>query len=176
MLEDAIDSPNIKFKKTNLTAFIGVKNYLGNSRKYNVELLLTKRSLHCNITNEYYLAENSNEGIFYDADIKIKTVLFTTNILRQSKITDNFKIEYGLNLGYALHNKVQSIITDYNTGEVLESEGILDMEDFRILNLSTGYNFGFIYFVKNTAFSIRYSSLLGLLPVNGYSLGVTYKL
>ena len=39
MLEDAIDSPNIKFKKTNLTAFIGVKNYLGNSRKYNVELL-----------------------------------------------------------------------------------------------------------------------------------------
>lgn len=171
LLQDVFDSSSVELKKSNLTAFIGLKHYLGNSRKYNVELLLMKRSLHSNISTDYY-DENSS----IDVDIKIKTVIFTTNILRQSKITDNFKMEYGLNLGYALHNKVESIITDQNTGEFLENEGVLDMEDFRILNLSTGYNFGLIYFVNNIAFSIRYSSLFGLLPVNGYSLGFTYKL
>ena len=175
ILEDVLEANSIEFKQQNyLTAFIGFKQYLGIKRKYNVESLLTKRSLHFNIIDNYN-NELLNEDSFYNADIKIKSVIFTTNILRHSKITDNFKVEYGLNLGYALHNKVESIITDINTGDVLENEGFLDTRDL-ISNLSTGYNFGLIYFVNNTAFSIRYSSYLGLHLVNGYSLGFSHKL
>ena len=126
ILEDVLEASSFEFKQQNyLTAFIGFKHYLGIKRKYNVESLLTKRSLHLNIIDNYN-NELLNEDSFYDADIKIKSVIFTTNILRHSKITDNFKVEYGLNLGYALHNKVESIITDLNTGDVLENEGFLD--------------------------------------------------
>ena len=134
MLDEAFDSTSVELKNK-LTAFIGFKHYLGNKRKYNVELLLTKRTLHFNIRDTYY-NELSNEDSFYDADIKIKSVIFTTNILRQSKITDNFKVEYGLNLGYALRNKLESTIRDIYTDEATDIEGVLDTEIY-ISKLST---------------------------------------
>ena len=173
MFDDAFDTTSVEIKNK-LTAFIGFKHYLGNKRKYNVELLITRRILHFNIRDIYY-NELTNEDSFYDADIKLKSVIFTTNILRQSKITNNLKLEYGLNLGYALHNKLEFTIRDIYTDEAIEIEGLINNENY-ISNLSTGYKFGLIYFVNNSAFSIRYSSYLGLQPVNGYSFGFSYKL